>query len=414
MAEGAGQPSFARAGRARDEQILMALDPFAGREPLEQSAIETAGGTVIDVLRRCLLAQAGEPEAGGQALAVAFQRLALDQHGQPILEAEFGGVGMASLLLEAACHAGEPKLAQAVGGGVGQHLVLLNGSSGCRGCCRAGRAARRARIGGDRRGRGRCAGWTAPSHRFHYRDLITGEKPREIVTIFEFDSDGERNWAVPVHSYRWGPFTDPSGIEHKIYDYPGLVVDPQKWNPNPNVLKNVRIPLRPHFGNLGLTQKEADIVNSIPPDYIGGNVDDWRFGKGATRCITQSPWTAPSSRSATRTRRWAIPNWTAPPSSLRGPDPPPRRSRSASHARRVRFSRRHSRYEVGACVRETSCTCQNGDSRKLMDALRVLFRADIGGESFSCSVKLSDGAGVLNPFRSCPAAWCRSGVSGQG
>lgn len=33
---------------------------------------------------------------------------------------------------------------------------------------------------------------------------------------------------------------------------------------------------------LGLTQKEADIVNSIPPDYIGGNVDDWRFGKGAT------------------------------------------------------------------------------------------------------------------------------------
>jgi acetamidase/formamidase len=44
----------------------------------------------------------------------------------------------------------------------------------------------------------------------------------------------------------------------------------------------VRVPLRPHFGNLGLTQKEADIVNSIPPDYIGGNVDDWRFGKGAT------------------------------------------------------------------------------------------------------------------------------------
>jgi acetamidase/formamidase len=44
----------------------------------------------------------------------------------------------------------------------------------------------------------------------------------------------------------------------------------------------VRVPLRPHFGCLGLTQKEADIVNSIPPDYVGGNVDDWRFGKGAT------------------------------------------------------------------------------------------------------------------------------------
>ena len=33
---------------------------------------------------------------------------------------------------------------------------------------------------------------------------------------------------------------------------------------------------------LGLTPKEADIVNSIPPNYIGGNVDDWRVGKGAT------------------------------------------------------------------------------------------------------------------------------------
>lgn len=117
---------------------------------------------------------------------------------------------------------------------------------------------------------------------YHYKDLITGDKPREVVTIFEFDSDGERDWAVPVYNYRWGPFTDPSGIEHKIYDYPGLVVDPQRQNPNFGVLKNVRVPLRPHFGNLGLTQKEADIVNSIPPDYIGGNVDDWRFGKGAT------------------------------------------------------------------------------------------------------------------------------------
>jgi hypothetical protein len=101
----------------------MALDPFAAGEPLEQSAIETASGAVIDVLRRCLLAQACKPEAGGEPLAVALQRLALDQHSEPVLEAEFGGVGMASLLLKGACHAGQPKLAQAVGGGMGQHRV---------------------------------------------------------------------------------------------------------------------------------------------------------------------------------------------------------------------------------------------------------------------------------------------------
>ena len=101
------------------------------------------------------------------------------------------------------------------------------------------------------------------------------------MTIYEIDSDGSSDWATAVHSYRWGPFTDPNGIEHKIYDYPGLVVDPKNGIPNKACSKDSDA-LRPHFGCLGLTQKEADIVNSIPPDYIGGNVDDWRFGKGAT------------------------------------------------------------------------------------------------------------------------------------
>jgi acetamidase/formamidase len=44
----------------------------------------------------------------------------------------------------------------------------------------------------------------------------------------------------------------------------------------------VRIPIRPHFGVIGLAPKEADIVDSIPPSYTGGNIDNWRIGKGAT------------------------------------------------------------------------------------------------------------------------------------
>ena len=48
------------------------------------------------------------------------------------------------------------------------------------------------------------------------------------------------------------------------------------------ILKNVRIPIRPHFGVMGLAPKEADIVDSIPPGYFGGNIDNWRIGKGAT------------------------------------------------------------------------------------------------------------------------------------
>ena len=32
----------------------------------------------------------------------------------------------------------------------------------------------------------------------------------------------------------------------------------------------------------GLTPEEADIVDSIPPSYFGGNIDNWRIGKGTT------------------------------------------------------------------------------------------------------------------------------------
>jgi acetamidase/formamidase len=33
---------------------------------------------------------------------------------------------------------------------------------------------------------------------------------------------------------------------------------------------------------MGVTPKEADVVDSIPPGYFGGNMDNWRIGKGAT------------------------------------------------------------------------------------------------------------------------------------
>ena len=76
---------------------------------------------MVHILRGGLLAQPGEAQPGRQPLAVAFQRLALDQHGQAVLEAEIGCIGMAPLLLEGAGHAGEAEFAQAVRGGMGQH-----------------------------------------------------------------------------------------------------------------------------------------------------------------------------------------------------------------------------------------------------------------------------------------------------
>ncbi|HWB45718.1 MAG TPA: acetamidase/formamidase family protein [Hyphomicrobiaceae bacterium] len=116
---------------------------------------------------------------------------------------------------------------------------------------------------------------------FHYNDLLTEPKPREVVTIYEVDASGAKSWAQAVHSFRWVPQTDPFGVVHKTIDYPGVPVDHTKTQRNFNVLKGVRVPIRPHFGTLGLAPKEADLVNTIPPSYTGGNIDNWRIGKGA-------------------------------------------------------------------------------------------------------------------------------------
>jgi acetamidase/formamidase len=117
---------------------------------------------------------------------------------------------------------------------------------------------------------------------FHYNDLLTEPKPREVITIYEVDALGDRNWAKAVYNFQWVPQTDPFGVVHKIIDYPGVPVDHSLVKENHGILKNVRVPIRPHFGVATLAPKEADIVDSIPPGYFGGNIDNWRIGKGAT------------------------------------------------------------------------------------------------------------------------------------
>ena len=56
-----------------------------------------------------------------------------------------------------------------------------------------------------------------------------------------------------------------------------------------------KVPLRPHIGTLGVMPSNtanyidanaAGGANSIPPSKFGGNVDDWRIGKGGTMYYT--------------------------------------------------------------------------------------------------------------------------------
>ncbi len=117
---------------------------------------------------------------------------------------------------------------------------------------------------------------------FHYKDMIEEPKPREVITIYELDSNGETDWAQATYNFRWVPQTDPFGVVHEIIDYPGVPVDHSLVTENHDVLKGVRIPLRLHFGTMGVAPREQDMVDSIPPSYFGGNIDDWRIGKGGT------------------------------------------------------------------------------------------------------------------------------------
>jgi acetamidase/formamidase len=116
---------------------------------------------------------------------------------------------------------------------------------------------------------------------FHYRDLIEEPKPREVVTVYEFGGAGSQSWATAVYNYVWKPQTDPSGVLHSTYNYPGVVVDHSTVEKKFGILEDIQIPARLHFGTMGVAPKEVDYASSIPPSYTGGNVDDWRIGKGA-------------------------------------------------------------------------------------------------------------------------------------
>jgi hypothetical protein len=111
---------------ADDEQILVACDPLAGNEFLEQRSVEAARGFVVDVLDDSGLAQAGGLEAAFEALVLTLDRLAIDHHGETFLEGERGDIGLAALVFERLGHAGEPECDQAIMGGMGQHRFLLS------------------------------------------------------------------------------------------------------------------------------------------------------------------------------------------------------------------------------------------------------------------------------------------------
>jgi acetamidase/formamidase/AraC-like DNA-binding protein len=116
---------------------------------------------------------------------------------------------------------------------------------------------------------------------YHYQEFLAEQSAHEAVTIYEILHDDDAPYARALYSYRWAPQTDPFGTVHTTYDYPGVSVAASSVRRRHDVLEGVRIPLRPHFGVIALAPREADFVDSVPPAYFGGNLDNWRLGKGS-------------------------------------------------------------------------------------------------------------------------------------
>lgn len=120
---------------------------------------------------------------------------------------------------------------------------------------------------------------------FHYRELLTEPKPREVVTIYEIEAGPDAtapSCARAVYNYRWTPQRDPFGIMHPTIDYPGVPVDHATIEKRYGILEDVRIPVRPHFGVFAVAPQQDGLIDSIPPSTFGGNLDNWRIARGAS------------------------------------------------------------------------------------------------------------------------------------
>ncbi|HEY9211759.1 MAG TPA: acetamidase/formamidase family protein [Ancylobacter sp.] len=117
---------------------------------------------------------------------------------------------------------------------------------------------------------------------YHHEDVLDEPRKREVVTIFRTDASGESGLAEAVYSYRWMPQTDPFGVLHETIDYPGIPIDRSKIEERHGILAGARIPVRPHFGFIAVAPRESDLVDSVPPGYFGGNIDNWRAGRGSS------------------------------------------------------------------------------------------------------------------------------------
>jgi acetamidase/formamidase len=100
---------------------------------------------------------------------------------------------------------------------------------------------------------------------------------KERVTIYQLDD--------PPATGEFGATARPLfGFDftgRALYDRPGFITDPDPAARQPST-RSPAVPVRPHFGVMGVAPDQPGRISSVPPGVFGGNVDNWRIGPGAT------------------------------------------------------------------------------------------------------------------------------------
>jgi acetamidase/formamidase len=99
---------------------------------------------------------------------------------------------------------------------------------------------------------------------------LYGDFAKERVTVYELDLAAMVGRALFAYDWQTTP----------LVDSPGTIVAPGSVAREP-ALAGVTVPLRPHFGTIGLAPAAPGRHSSVPPGSHGGNIDNWRIGAGA-------------------------------------------------------------------------------------------------------------------------------------
>jgi acetamidase/formamidase len=109
--------------------------------------------------------------------------------------------------------------------------------------------------------------------------LLYSAFKKERITIYALDSvDGSAATEFGTHAHPEFAF-DFTALP--LYDRPGVISEPDP-GARQAFSRAVSVPVRPHFGVMGVAPAGRGRFSSIPPGVYGGNVDNWRVGPGAT------------------------------------------------------------------------------------------------------------------------------------